>query len=56
MTRENGRDGEEAREPGQVSEERLGAGCNDASRKVENDWATSGTEDPAFFIKPHDGE
>ncbi len=55
MTRENGRD-EEPRELGQVPEEGPGAGSNGAVRKAEEDWASWGTEDPAFFIKPSDGE
>lgn len=55
MTRENGRD-EEPREPGRVPEEGLGTGSNGAGKKSEEDWASSGTEDPAFFIKPSDGE
>ena len=55
MTRENGRD-EETRELGRVPEERIGAGSEGAGRKAEEDWASWGTEDPAFFIKPSDGE
>lgn len=55
MTRENGRD-EEPRELGRVPEEGLVAGSEGAGRKAEKDWASWGTEDPAFFIKPSDGE
>lgn len=50
MTRENGRD-EEPRELGRVPEEGLVAGSDGAGRKVEEDSAPWGTEDPAFFIK-----
>lgn len=53
MTLEIGRDGDEPREPGRVPEEGLGAA---AGKKAEEDWASWGTEDPAFFIKPSDGE
>jgi hypothetical protein len=57
MTRENSRDGREPRELGRVSEEEtVEAGSGQARRKAEDDWAASGTEDPAFFIKPSDGE
>jgi hypothetical protein len=55
MTRKYGRD-EEPRELGRVPEERLGTGPDVAGRKAEEDWASWGTEDPAFFIKPSDGE
>ncbi len=55
MTRVNGRD-EEPRELGRVPEEGLGADSDGAGRKAEEDWASWGTEDPAFFIKPSDGE
>ena len=56
MTRENGRD-EEPREPGRVSEEGRGTGSEGVTgKKAEEDWASWGTEDPAFFIKPADGE
>ena len=56
MTRVNGRDGEDARELGRVPEEEaVGAGPAEARRKVADDWS-SGTEDPAFFIKPADAE
>ena len=52
MTRVNGRDGEEARELGRVPEEEVvGAHPAEARRKALDDWS-SGTEDPAFFIKP----
>jgi hypothetical protein len=53
MTRENGRD-EESRELGRVPEE--GLGTEGAGGKAEEDWASWGAEDPAFFIKPSDGE
>jgi hypothetical protein len=56
MTRENGRNGDEPREPGRVPEEGLGAGSEGAGRKVEEDWASWGAEDPAFFIKASDAE
>ncbi len=56
MNWENGRDGEEPRELGRVPEDGLGTGPKDAGRKAEEDWALWGTEDPAFFIKPADGE
>ena len=55
MIRENGRD-EEPRELGRVPEEVLGVGPDGAGKKAEEDWASWGTEDPAFFIKPSDGE
>jgi hypothetical protein len=56
MTRVNGRDGEDARELGRVPEEEVvGAHPAEARRKVIDDWS-SGTEDPAFFIKPADAE
>jgi hypothetical protein len=51
MNREDGRDGEEPRELARVPEDGLGAG-----KKAEDDWSSSGTEDPAFFIKPFDGK
>ncbi|HKH09624.1 MAG TPA: hypothetical protein VKA73_00635 [Rubrobacter sp.] len=54
MTRESGRSGDEPRELGPVPEE--GLGPDGAGKKVEEDWYSSGTEDPAFFIKPSDGE
>ena len=54
MTRVNGRGGEEARELGRVPEEEVvGAHPAEARRKALDDWS-SGTEDPAFFIKPAD--
>ncbi|WP_166176937.1 hypothetical protein [Rubrobacter tropicus] len=57
MKRENHRDGEEPREVGRVSEEEMvGAGAGEPGRKAEDDWASSGTEDPAFFIKPSDAK
>ena len=57
MTRENGKSGDEPRELGRVPEEEvIGAGPAEARRKVIDDWSSSGTEDPAFFIKPSDGE
>jgi hypothetical protein len=56
MIREIGRD-EEPRELRRVSEEGLGgAGSEGAGKKTEEDWVSWGTEDPAFFIKPSDGE
>jgi len=55
MTRENGKDGEDPRELSRVpEEERRGAGSDDRGRRLEDDWSSSGTEDPAFFIKPSD--
>ncbi len=55
--RESSRDGEEARELSRVlEEERRGAGSDNESKRLEDDWSASGTEDPAFFIKPSDGE
>lgn len=56
MTRGNGRNGDEPRELGRVPDEGLGAGSEGAGKKTEEDWASWGTEDPAFFIKPSDGE
>ncbi len=53
MTRNNGRD-EEPRELGRVPEEGLGVGGT--GTKVEEEWASWGTEDPAFFLKASDGE
>lgn len=53
MIRETGRD-EEPREPGRVPEEAIGPGSDAAGREAEEDWASWGTEDPAFFIKPSD--
>ncbi len=55
MTRENGRD-EEPRELGRVPEQGLAAGSEGDGRKAEEDWASWGTEDPAFFIRTSDGE
>ncbi len=56
MTRENGRD-EEPRELGRVPEGGLVPGSDGATgKRAEEDWAHWGTEDPAFFIKPPDGE
>lgn len=54
MTRENGRD-EEPREL-RVPEEEVMGGSAEARRKAGDDWASWGTEDPAFFIRPADGE
>ena len=57
MTRVNGRDGEDTREPGRVPEEEaVGAGPAEARGKAVVDIWSSGTEDPAFFIKPADAE
>ena len=56
MMRENVRDGEETRDLPRVSEEEgRGASSDDGSKKAK-DWSASGTEDPAFFIKPSDGK
>ncbi len=56
MIRVNGKDGEDTREPGRVPEnEAVGAGPAEVRTKVVDDWS-SGTEDPAFFIKPADAE
>jgi len=55
VTWEIGRD-EEPRELGRVSEEGLGVNPNGVGRKVEDDWASWGAEDPAFFIKSAEGE
>jgi hypothetical protein len=55
LTRENGKAGDELRDLPRVSEGgRRGAGSEDGSRRTEDDWSGSGTEDPAFFIKPSD--
>lgn len=57
MRREDGKVGEEPRELGRVPEEEgVGGGSAEARRKAGDDWASWGTEDPAFFIKPSDGE
>ena len=57
MTRVDGKDGEEPRELGRVPEgEVVGVGPAEARGKTVDDWASWGTEDPAFFIKPTDGE
>ena len=56
MIRDNGRD-EEPREPGRVPEESWdGTGLENGNGKTEAEWLEAGTEDPAFFIKPSDGE
>ena len=56
MTRVNGRDGEDARELGRVPEEEaVGAGPAEVRTKAVDDWS-SGTEDPAFLIKPAEAE
>ena len=56
MRREIGRGGEEPRELARVPEEEVvGAGPAEVRTKVVDDWS-SGTEDPAFFIKPADAE
>lgn len=53
MRQEIGRDGEEPREGGRVPEEGLGPDASGATgKKIEEDWAYWGAEDPAFFIKP----
>lgn len=54
MKKENRRDGEEPPKVGRLPEE-PGAGPSDAGRKAE-EWVSSGTEDPAFFIKPSEGK
>ncbi len=57
MKKEHRKDGEEPRDLDRVREEEgLGTGSDDEDRKVEHDWAASGTEDPAFFIKPSNGK
>jgi len=57
MTRVDGKDGEEPHELGRVPEEEgVGVGPAEAGGKTVDDWASWGTEDPAFFIKPTDGE
>ncbi|HEV2092981.1 MAG TPA: hypothetical protein VGR18_07430 [Rubrobacter sp.] len=56
MTRVNGRDDKPRDLPRVPEDEGIGMGFDDAKRKVEDDWTSSGTEDPAFFIKPPDGE
>ena len=55
MTRENGRD-EEPREGGRVPEEEIVGGSAEARTKAGDDWTSWGAEDPAFFIKPSEGE
>ena len=55
MIRENGRD-EEPRELGRVPEGGPEFGSDGVVRKAEEDWASWGAEDPAFFIKPSDRE
>lgn len=55
MKKENRGDGEEPRKVGRLPEE-PGTSSGDAGRKVQEDWSSSGTEDPAFLIKPSDGE
>ena len=55
MNRENRRDEEEPREIGRLPEE-PGVSSDGTGRKAEEEWVSSGTEDPAFFIKPSDGE
>lgn len=56
MRTENCRDEVEPRDPPRVAEEeRPGADSGDESGAVEGNWSASGTEDPAFFIKPSDG-
>ena len=55
MRREIGVDGEEPREGGRVSEE-LGVGAELDNGKANAGWLEAGAEDPAFFIKPADGE
>ena len=56
MRREIGRDGEEPHELARVPEEEVvGAAPAEVRTKVVDDWS-SGTEDPAFFIKPADAE
>ncbi len=57
MARGKDRDGEEPRDLPQVAEEEKSkVGSSGGSRTVEDDWSASGTEDPAFFIKPSDEE
>ena len=57
MTRVDGKDGKEPHELGRVPEEEgVGVGPAEAGGKTVDDWASWGTEDPAFFIKPTDGE
>ena len=57
MKRESGKDGDEPRELSRaLKEEGIGTGPDDQGKRVEEDWAASGTEDPAFFIKPSEEE
>jgi hypothetical protein len=57
MGQEIGKDGQEPRELSRVPEEALGTDANGTTaKKVGEDWASWGAEDPAFFIKPSDGE
>ena len=55
MRREIGRD-EEPRGLGRVPEDSLETSTDGTGKKVEENWASWGTEDPAFFIKPADEE
>ena len=52
MMRENG--GKEPRDLPRASEEEESGAVFDNVSKKEDDWSASGTEDPAFFIKPSD--
>ena len=59
MIRENGADGGETRDLPRVAEKRRArTDPDDGSVKADagTGWLESGTEDPAFFIKPNDGE
>lgn len=51
---ENG-DREELRRPPDLPEDRERGGSPDDVEK-QDEWTDAGTEDPAFFIKPSDGE
>jgi hypothetical protein len=57
MVKESGRDEGKPREVSRAKEdEESDVSLDGVDRKVEDDWSSSGTEDPAFFIKPSDGE
>ena len=57
MKEKNSRDVEDIRNSSQTSEElRDGSGSVEPERRTDENWTTSGTEDPAFYIKPADEE
>lgn len=56
MQREVGKDVEPRDLPRVPEESRDGADLENGNGKADAGWLEAGAEDPAFFIKPADGE